>query len=92
LAKIDLKKHKLTLSWELEKKRKRDNIHHHHLAKIAAREASSKTLKEMAASQKTRVNEKALETSILNESKPCSRPTRVPIRASSQMAVPIWKR
>jgi hypothetical protein len=63
LAKIDLKKHKLTLSWELEKKRKRDDIHHHRLAKIAAREASSKRVKEMAASHKTRVKEKALETS-----------------------------
>jgi hypothetical protein len=63
LAKIDLKKHKLTLSQELEKKRKRDNIHHHRLAEIAAREASSKRVKETAASQKTRVKEKALETS-----------------------------
>jgi hypothetical protein len=63
LAKIDLKKHKLTLSRELEKKRKRDDIHHHRLAKIAACEASSKRVKETAASHKTRVKEKALETS-----------------------------
>ena len=63
LATIDLKKHKLTLSRELEKKRKRDDIHHHRLAKIAAHEASSKRVKETAASQKTRVKEKALETS-----------------------------
>jgi chromosome segregation ATPase len=63
LAKIDLKKHKLTLSRELEKKRKRDDIHYHRLAEIAAREASSKRVKETAASHKTRVKEKALETS-----------------------------
>jgi hypothetical protein len=48
LAKIDLKKHKLTLSRALEKKRKCDDIHHHRLAEIAAREASSKRVKEMA--------------------------------------------
>jgi hypothetical protein len=63
LTKINLKKHKLTLSQELEKKRKRDDIHHHCLAKIAARKASSKRVKETAASHKTRVKEKALETS-----------------------------
>jgi hypothetical protein len=64
LAKIDFKKHKVTtLSHELEKKRKRDDIHHHRLAEIAAREASSKRVMETAASHKTRVKEKALETS-----------------------------
>jgi hypothetical protein len=64
LAKIDLKKHKLILSRELEKKRKRDDIHHHRLAEITACEASSKRAKETAASpHKTRVKEKALETS-----------------------------
>ena len=63
LAKIDLKKQKVTLSRELEKKRKRDDIHHHKLAEIAAREASSKRVKDTAAGHKTRGKEKALETS-----------------------------
>jgi hypothetical protein len=63
LAKSDLKKHKDTLSRELEKKRKQDDIHHHHLAEIAACKASSERVKETAASHKTRVKEKALETS-----------------------------
>jgi hypothetical protein len=63
LAKIDLKKHKVSLFREREKKRKRDGIHQHRLTEIAAREASSKRVKEMAASQKTRIKEKALETS-----------------------------
>jgi hypothetical protein len=63
LAMIDLKKHKVTLSGELEKKCKHGNIHHHRLAEIVAREASLKRVKETAAGHKTRVKEKALETS-----------------------------
>jgi hypothetical protein len=55
--------HKISLSRELEKKRKRDDIHQHHLAEIAAREALSKRVKEMAASHKTRIKEKELEVS-----------------------------
>ena len=63
MAKIDLKKHRVSLSREQEKKRKRDDLHQHRLTEIAAREASSKIVKETAASQKTRIKEKALETS-----------------------------
>jgi hypothetical protein len=36
LARIELKKHKLAFSQELEKKRKRNNIHHHRLAEITS--------------------------------------------------------
>jgi hypothetical protein len=60
---LTLKKHKATLSHELEKKRKGDDIHHHRLAEIAAREALSNRVKKKAASHKTRVKEKAFETS-----------------------------
>jgi hypothetical protein len=61
LAKIDLKKHCVSLSRDQEKKRKRDDIHNHWLLKIAAREASSKWVKETAATHKTQIKEKALE-------------------------------
>ncbi len=60
LAKIDLKKHKGNLSRKQEKKRKRDDFHRHRLTEIAACEASSKRVKETAASHKTRIKEKAL--------------------------------
>jgi hypothetical protein len=63
LAKIDLKKHEMSLSCELEKKRKRDDIHRHNLAEIAARKAFSKRVKEVAASHKNKIKEKALEVS-----------------------------
>jgi hypothetical protein len=42
LAKIDLRKHKVTLSRELEKKRKREKIHHDRLGESAAPKASLK--------------------------------------------------
>ncbi len=61
LAKIDLKKHRVSLSRELEKKRKHDDTHNHRLLEIKAREASSKRVKETAATHKTRIKEKALE-------------------------------
>jgi hypothetical protein len=64
LAKIDLKKHRVSLSREQEKKRKRDDTHNHRLLEITAREASSKRVsKETAATHKTRIKEKALEAS-----------------------------
>jgi hypothetical protein len=63
LAKIDLKKHRVSLSHDQEKKRKRDDIHNHKLLEIAAQEASSKRVKETAATHKTRIKEKALEAS-----------------------------
>jgi hypothetical protein len=46
-----------------EKKRKRNDIHKHRLLEIAAREASSKRVKETAATQKTQIKEKAVEAS-----------------------------
>jgi hypothetical protein len=63
LAKIDLKKHRVSLSRDQENKRKHDDIHNHRLLEIAAREASSKQVKETAATHKTRIKEKALEAS-----------------------------
>jgi hypothetical protein len=63
LAKIDLEKHRVSLSREKEKKRKRDDVFQHKLSLIAAREASSKRVKETTASNKTRSKEKALEVS-----------------------------
>jgi hypothetical protein len=60
LAKIDLKKQQAR---EQEKKRKRDDVHKHRLTEIAAREASSKRVKDTANSHKTRNKERALETS-----------------------------
>ena len=63
LAKIDLKKHRVSLSREQEKKRKRDDTHNHRLLEITAREASSKRVKETAATHKTQIKEKALEAS-----------------------------
>ena len=48
LAKLELKKRKAFVYREQEKKRKRDDIHQHRLAEIAACEASSKRVKEMA--------------------------------------------
>jgi hypothetical protein len=59
-AKIDLKKHKVSLSCEQENKRKRDGIHQYCLTEIAAREASPKRIKETAAGRKTRIKEKTL--------------------------------
>jgi hypothetical protein len=50
-------------SRELNKKRKRDDIHQHGLAKIAACEASLKRVKKTAVSHKTKSKEKALEVS-----------------------------
>jgi hypothetical protein len=61
LAKIDLKKHRVSLSRDQEKKRKSDGIHNHRLLEIAAREASSKRVKETAATHKRRIKEKVLE-------------------------------
>jgi hypothetical protein len=52
-AKIDLTKHRVSLSRDQEKKRKRDDIHNHRFLVIAAREASSKRVKETAATHKT---------------------------------------
>jgi hypothetical protein len=63
LAKIDLKKQKVSLSPEQEKKRKCDDIHRHRLMEITDREASSKRVKETAASHKARIKEKASKTS-----------------------------
>jgi hypothetical protein len=61
MAKIDLKKHCLSLSRDHEKKIKRDDIHKHRLLlEIAAWEASSKIVKEMAATHKTGIKEQAL--------------------------------
>jgi hypothetical protein len=52
------KKQKVALSREQEKKRKRDeDAHQHRLTEIAAREASSKKVKETAASHMTRMKE-----------------------------------
>jgi hypothetical protein len=61
LAKIDLKIQKVALSCKQEKKRKRDDVHKHCLTEIVACEASSKGVKDTAAS-KTRIKEQALET------------------------------
>jgi phosphosulfolactate synthase (CoM biosynthesis protein A) len=46
LAKIDLKKHGVSLSRDQEKRRKGDDIHNHWLLEIAAWEASLKRVKE----------------------------------------------
>ena len=63
LAKIDLKKHRVSLSRNQEKKRKRDDMHNHKLLEIAARAAASKMVRETTANHKTRIKEKALEVS-----------------------------
>jgi hypothetical protein len=62
LVKIDLKNTRC-LCRQQEKKRKHDNIHQDCLTGIAARKASSKSVKETAARHKIRIKEKELETS-----------------------------
>jgi phage repressor protein C with HTH and peptisase S24 domain len=63
LAKINLKKHRVSLFRKKEKKRRGNDVHNHRLLEIAAWEASSKRVKETAASHKTQSKEKALEVS-----------------------------
>jgi hypothetical protein len=63
LAKIDLKKHRVSLSRDQEKKRKRHDMHNHRLVEIAAREASSKRVRATAESNKTQIKKDALEAS-----------------------------